>query len=67
VFATIPGEIEEQGRDGCTVRLTAETVELVVQFVAAIATLGAPVTVEEISEEVGAAVQGLSALLAAAA
>jgi predicted DNA-binding transcriptional regulator YafY len=75
VFATIPGEIDEQdgdkhdgdkhGGDACTVRLTAESVELVVQFVAAIATLGAPVTVEEMSEEVAIAVRGLGALLAA--
>ncbi len=66
VFATIPGEIDEQGHDACVVRLTAESVELVVQFVAAIATLGAPMTVEEMSDDVGAAVRALGALLAAA-
>jgi predicted DNA-binding transcriptional regulator YafY len=65
VFASIPGEIDEQGDDACTVGLTAESVTLVVQFVAAIATLGAPVTVEEMSEEVGVAVRELGALLVA--
>ncbi|HEY0812959.1 MAG TPA: YafY family protein [Pseudonocardia sp.] len=66
VYATIPGEIEDQGRDACTVRLTAESAELVVQFIAAIAALGAPLTVEETSEAVGPAVRNLGALLAAA-
>jgi len=69
VFATVPGEIEgraieDGGPDACTVRLTAESVELVVQFVAAIATLGAPVTMEEMSDEVAAHVRELSGLLA---
>lgn len=63
VFATIPGEVEEQGPDACMVRLTAESVELVVQFVAAIATLAGPLTIEEMSEEVADQVAQLGALL----
>lgn len=63
VFATIPGEIEARGPDACTVRLTADSVELVVQFVAAIASLGAPVTIEEMSEEVATAVRELGVVL----
>lgn len=66
VFATVPGDIENQGSEACTVRLTAESVELVVQFVAAIATLGAPVTIEEMSEEVAVAARELGTLLTAA-
>lgn len=46
VFATIPGDIVGTGPDECTVRLTADEAELVVQFVAAIAALAAPVTIE---------------------
>ena len=41
VFATIPGDVEAHAADACTVALTAESPELVVQFVAAIAALGA--------------------------
>ena len=66
VFATTPGEIEPRGQAACTVRLTAESVELVVQFIAAIATLRASVTVEEMSEEVDAAVRELGTVLARA-
>jgi predicted DNA-binding transcriptional regulator YafY len=46
VFASVPGEVEAVGPAGCVVRLTAETPELVVQFVLAIAALGAEFTVE---------------------
>ena len=63
VFATIPGDVEAAGADGCTVRLTAESVELVVQFVAAIAALGAPVTVEEASTQVVAGLRRLATVL----
>lgn len=55
LFASIPGSVDRAGPDECTVRLSAESVELVVQFVAAIAALGAPVTVdapEEVAEHV---------------
>ncbi|GAA2440497.1 WYL domain-containing protein [Actinomadura vinacea] len=41
LFAHIPGDIEEHGPDACTVRLSADSAELVTQYVAAIAALGA--------------------------
>jgi predicted DNA-binding transcriptional regulator YafY len=66
VFATIPGEVDATAPDACTVRLTAESVELVVQFVAAIAALGAPVTVEDASAEVTHAMRELGTLLTGA-
>lgn len=50
VFATIPGDIVGTGPDECTVRLTADSAELVVQFVAAIAALGAPVTIDAVGD-----------------
>ena len=65
VFATIPGDVDAHAADACTVALTAESPELVVQFVAAIAALGAPVRVEEASDEVGRRVRDLGALLSA--
>jgi hypothetical protein len=65
VFATIPGDVDAHSPDACTVALTAESAELVVQFVAAIATLGAPVRVEETSDEVGPRVRELAAVLGA--
>ncbi|MGI8418315.1 MAG: helix-turn-helix transcriptional regulator [Nakamurella sp.] len=46
VFAAIPGDIDSTGPNECTVRLTADSAELVVQFVTAIAALGAPVTID---------------------
>jgi predicted DNA-binding transcriptional regulator YafY len=63
VFASIPGDVDARGPDACTVRLTAESAELVVQYVAAIATLGAPVTVDEASAEVSRRVRELAAVL----
>ena len=65
VFATIPGDVDAHAPDACTVALTAESVELVVQFVAAIAALGAPVRVEETSDEVGRRVRELGGVLGA--
>jgi predicted DNA-binding transcriptional regulator YafY len=65
VFATIPGDVDARGQDACTVALTAESAELVVQFVAAIAALGAPVRVEETSDEVGRRVRELAGVLGA--
>jgi hypothetical protein len=65
VFATIPGDVDAHSADACTVALTAESPELVVQFVAAIAALGAPVRVEEASDEVGRRVRELGVLLGA--
>lgn len=67
VFASIPGEVTADTGDACTVRLTAESAELVVQFVAAIATLDAPVRLEEASDEVGRRVRALAGVLAAVA
>ncbi|WP_091674669.1 helix-turn-helix transcriptional regulator [Amycolatopsis marina] len=46
LFATIPGEIEQHGPRECTIRLSADSPELVVQFLAAIAALGAEFGVE---------------------
>jgi predicted DNA-binding transcriptional regulator YafY len=63
VPATIPGDVDACGPDTCTVRLTAESVELVVQFVAAVAALGAPVVLEEASEEVVRRMHALGAVL----
>lgn len=50
VFASIPGEVEAVGSAECVVGLTAETPELVVQFVLAIAALGAEFTVAASTE-----------------
>jgi predicted DNA-binding transcriptional regulator YafY len=55
VFASIPGEVEDRGADGCAIRLSAESADLVVQFVVAIAALGAEFTLDaprEIAERV---------------
>ncbi|WP_433178028.1 helix-turn-helix transcriptional regulator [Actinoallomurus sp. CA-150999] len=57
VFASIPGEVEDRGADGCAIRLSAESADLVVQYVAAIAALGAEFTLDaapEIAERVRA-------------
>jgi predicted DNA-binding transcriptional regulator YafY len=64
VYATVPGDVEAVAPDSCAVRLTAESVELVVQFVAAVMALGAPVTVEEATDEVVRRVRELGAALA---
>lgn len=40
LFASIPGDIDLHGPDECTVRLSADSAELVIQFIAAIAALG---------------------------
>ena len=63
VYATIPGDVHAHAPDACTVALTAESVELVVQFVAAIAALGAPMAVEQASEEVSRRIRELGGLL----
>ncbi len=44
VFSNVPGEIESTGADTCTVRLSAESAELVAQYVTVIMTLDAGVT-----------------------
>ncbi|GAA1978659.1 WYL domain-containing protein [Amycolatopsis minnesotensis] len=46
VFAAVPGSIEPDGPGRCTVRISGESADLVVQYVAAIAALGAPFTVD---------------------
>lgn len=46
LFAHLPGDIEDCGRDGCTVRLSAGSAELVVQYIGAIAALGAEFTLD---------------------
>lgn len=50
VFATIPGDIDVTGEGECVVRLTADSPELVVQFVAAIAALGAEIFLDADAE-----------------
>ena len=64
VYATIPGDVHAHAPDACTVALTAESVELVVQFAAAITALGVPAALEEASEEVGRRLRELSGVLA---
>lgn len=46
LFAHIPGDIDEHGSDECTVRLSADSAELVIQYIAAIAALDAEFTVD---------------------
>ncbi|QUH05551.1 WYL domain-containing protein [Saccharopolyspora erythraea] len=41
LFAPLPGDIEDRGTRRCTVRVSAESPELVTQYVAAVAALGA--------------------------
>ena len=64
LYAAVPGDVEAVAPDACIVRLTAESVELVVQFVAAVTALGAPVVVEEATDEVVRRVRELGAALA---
>lgn len=52
VFAAIPGEVEDRGPDECAVRLSADSAELVTQYVAAIAALGAEFTLDAPEEVV---------------
>lgn len=59
LFAHVPGQIEPRGPDACTVRLAADAAELVVQYVAAITALGAPVTLARASPEVAARLRDL--------
>ncbi|GII93984.1 helix-turn-helix transcriptional regulator [Sinosporangium siamense] len=59
LFATVPGRIEPRGPDACTVHLSAESIELMTQYVAAIAALDPPVTLTHASEEVKTALRTL--------
>ncbi|MCO5996054.1 helix-turn-helix transcriptional regulator [Actinoallomurus rhizosphaericola] len=46
LFAAIRGEIEDRGTEGCAIRLSADSADLVVQYIAAIAALGAAFTLD---------------------
>lgn len=46
VFGPIPGDIDDHAPDRCTVRLSANSPELVTQYIAAIAALGAEFSLE---------------------
>ncbi|WP_425568662.1 helix-turn-helix transcriptional regulator [Nonomuraea antimicrobica] len=59
LFAHVPGEIEPRGPDTSVIRLSAESAELVTQYVAALAALDAAVTLVDASEEVMARLRGL--------
>jgi predicted DNA-binding transcriptional regulator YafY len=59
LFVHVPGELEPRGRDACGIRLSAESAELVVQYVAVLSSLGADVTLEDASEEVMARLRDL--------
>ncbi|GAA3971705.1 YafY family protein [Thermobifida alba] len=59
LFSHVPGEIEARGPKACAVRLSADSAELVAQYVAAIAVLDAAVTLVDASEEVRTLLRGL--------
>ncbi|MFC6884482.1 helix-turn-helix transcriptional regulator [Actinomadura yumaensis] len=63
VFGPVLGEVEDVGAEGCVVRLSADSVELVVQSVLAVAALGADFSVEA-SEEVAGRVREVAGRLA---
>ncbi|WP_141923180.1 helix-turn-helix transcriptional regulator [Haloactinospora alba] len=50
VFGPIPGEVDDHGPECSTVRLSADSPELVTQYVAVIAALGAEFTIDAPSE-----------------
>ncbi|KGI82518.1 DeoR faimly transcriptional regulator [Actinopolyspora erythraea] len=58
VFGPIPGEIREDGAAGCVVRLSAESPELVTQYVAVVAALGGEFTLDT-CEEITSRLRGL--------
>lgn len=62
LFVFVPGEVEARGEHECTVRLSAESPQLVVQFIAAITALGAEVAVDA-PEEIRARVRELGGRL----
>ncbi|MEV0620577.1 YafY family protein [Nonomuraea sp. NPDC050404] len=59
LFAHAPGRIEPHGPDACIVHLSAESAELVTQYVAAITALDADCTLVDVSEEVGSRLRRL--------
>ncbi|MDF5758978.1 YafY family protein [Spongiactinospora sp. TRM90649] len=63
VFAGIPGEIEDHGPGECAIRLTADSPELVVQYIAAVAALGAEFTLQT-TDEITRRLRDLAARLA---
>jgi predicted DNA-binding transcriptional regulator YafY len=64
LFTQIPGEIDVHGPDECTVRLSTDSAELVTQYIAAIAALGAEFTLNA-PEEITHRVRDLGRRLAA--
>ncbi|WP_225725122.1 MULTISPECIES: YafY family protein [unclassified Nocardia] len=52
LFAAVFGPIVADGPDACTIRLSADSAELITQYVAAIIALDAPVTLMEATEEI---------------
>ncbi|WP_244231417.1 helix-turn-helix transcriptional regulator [Saccharomonospora piscinae] len=62
LFRPLPGHVTEDGPAGCTVRLSAETPELVAQYVASIAALGAELDLDA-PEAVRSRVRAVGALL----
>ncbi|MFI6483756.1 helix-turn-helix transcriptional regulator [Nonomuraea sp. NPDC050663] len=59
LFAHLPGEIEPNGPDACTIHLSAESAELITQYVAAIAALDAVFSLVSASGEVQARLRDL--------
>ncbi|RDI49059.1 putative DNA-binding transcriptional regulator YafY [Nocardia mexicana] len=52
LFAPVPGSVDPDGPNACTVRLSADSAELVTQYVAAIAALDTAVELLDASDEV---------------
>ncbi|MBG6091661.1 putative DNA-binding transcriptional regulator YafY [Actinomadura viridis] len=62
LFAHVPGEIVPRGPDACAVRISADSAELVTQYVVAIAALGAEFTLDA-PEEITARLRELRSRL----
>ncbi|MFI7059802.1 helix-turn-helix transcriptional regulator [Kribbella sp. NPDC050124] len=52
----LPGTVEDDGSGSCVVRLTAESPQLLIQYVAAVVALGADFTVDEATPETAEAI-----------
>ncbi|WP_394813339.1 helix-turn-helix transcriptional regulator [Streptomyces johnsoniae] len=63
LFVHVPGEIEPLGPDACAVRLSAESAELVTQYIAVLAALGAAVELLDASGEVRSGLRELKGRL----
>ncbi|MEU4508215.1 YafY family protein [Nonomuraea wenchangensis] len=59
LFARLPGTVEPDGPEACVVHLTAESAELITQYVAAIAALDTAYTLLEATAEVKARIRAL--------